>query len=71
MIWPQGRPTFKFSPLKENNLELDIASFNNFMKIHSEKSKAGTAFDKKIDEAQSTIYNKVLAAKRSSNESHN
>jgi len=43
--------------LKENNLELDMASFNNFMKIHSEKSKGGTAFDKKIDENIDTYKN--------------
>ena len=48
--------------LKENSLELDMASFNNYMKIHSEKSKAGTAFNKKIDANIDTYKNIAVGA---------
>lgn len=46
--------------LKENNLELDNDSFNNFVKIHSEKSKSKTVFDKKIEE-NLDIYKNIAA----------
>ncbi|MCL4415862.1 MAG: alanine--tRNA ligase, partial [Actinobacteria bacterium] len=35
--------------LKENNLNIDMQKFNEFMKGHSVKSKNKTSFDKKID----------------------
>ncbi|MBN1298441.1 MAG: alanine--tRNA ligase, partial [Actinobacteria bacterium] len=35
--------------LQENGFDLDIKQFNDFMTIHSEKSRKKTAFDKKID----------------------
>ena len=35
--------------LGENNLKLDLNKFNDFLKIHSEKSRKKASFDKKID----------------------
>jgi len=36
--------------LKENNLEIDNAKFNEYMKEHIEKSREKTKFDKKVNE---------------------
>ena len=44
--------------LNEGNLELDINSFNHYLKMHSEKSKIKAVFDKKI-ETNLDVYKQV------------
>ena len=44
--------------LKEDDLSLDIDTFRHYMKLHSEKSKSKTEFDKKID-ANIELYKKI------------
>ena len=44
--------------LNENGIELDIKKFNDFMSMHSEKSRKKTSFDKKID-TNLELYKKI------------
>jgi alanyl-tRNA synthetase len=44
--------------LNENGFELDTGKFNDFMTMHSEKSRKTTAFDKKID-SNLEVYKKI------------
>jgi len=45
--------------LKENNLNLDLNKFSEFVKKHSEKSRTVASFDKKIDKSIE-IYKKII-----------
>ncbi len=47
--------------LRENNLEMDMAAFNLNLKLHSEKSRVKTVFDKKI-EMYLPLYKEIAAA---------
>ena len=45
--------------LSENKLKLNMEKFNIYLKDHSEKSKKGSSFDKRIDD-NFDIYNKMI-----------
>jgi len=45
--------------LKENNLDLNLNKFSEFVKKHSEKSRTGASFNKKIDKSIE-IYKKII-----------
>ena len=47
--------------LKENNLEMDMRSFNRQLKIHSEISRVKTVFDKKV-EINLPLYKEIAAS---------
>ncbi len=46
--------------LKENNLEMDMSAFNSHLKLHSEKSRVKTVFDKKV-EMNLPLYKEIAA----------
>jgi len=46
--------------LMENNLEMDMQAFNRHLKIHSEKSRVKTVFDKKV-EMNLPLYKEIAA----------
>ena len=47
--------------LRENNLELDMAGFKRHLKLHSEKSRVKTVFDKKV-ETNLPLYKEIAAS---------
>jgi alanyl-tRNA synthetase len=46
--------------LKENNLEMDMPAFNRHLKLHAEKSRVKTVFDKKV-EMNLPLYKEIAA----------